>query len=85
MHKQISLVFIFLTTTFLVAQHTTNPLLAEDAVAQQKWVDSVYNSLSLNEKIAQLYMVQVFSNGEGPSKNDVLSKIVLSLIVVIDC
>ena len=75
MHKQISLVFIFLTTTFLVAQHTTNPLLAEDAVAQQKWVDSVYNSLSLNEKIAQLYMVQVFSNGEGPSKNDVLDLI----------
>jgi len=37
------------------------PLQTKDSLAQKKWVDSVYNSLSLNEKIGQLFMVDVFS------------------------
>jgi len=28
---------------------------------QEKWVDSIYNSMSLNEKVGQLFMVDVFS------------------------
>ncbi|MDX1278746.1 glycoside hydrolase family 3 N-terminal domain-containing protein, partial [Oceanihabitans sediminis] len=43
----------------------TNPLLANDAVSQKKWVDSLYNNMSLQEKIGQLFMIQVFSN-QGP-------------------
>lgn len=39
-----------------------NPLLADDIYAQKNWVDSVYNSLSLKEKIGQLFMIDVFSN-----------------------
>ena len=26
---------------------------------QEKWVDSIYNSMSLNEKVGQLFMVDV--------------------------
>lgn len=39
-----------------------DPLASVDIIEQTKWVDSVYKQLSLNEKIAQLHMVQVFSN-----------------------
>ncbi|TYA97394.1 hypothetical protein, partial [Seonamhaeicola marinus] len=51
--------FIF---SALYAQNTPNPLLTNDAEAQKKWVDSIYNSMSLKEKVGQLFMVQVMSN-----------------------
>ena len=39
-----------------------NPLIVEkDQVNQKKWVDSIYNNMSLQEKIGQLFMVDVFS------------------------
>lgn len=41
---------------------TPNPLLANDIEAQQKWVDSIYNNMSLKERVGQLFMVQAFSN-----------------------
>ncbi|MDH7912573.1 glycoside hydrolase family 3 N-terminal domain-containing protein [Winogradskyella sp. SYSU M77433] len=39
-----------------------NPLLSEDPIQQKKWVDSLYGSMTIEEKIGQLFMVQVFSN-----------------------
>ena len=39
-----------------------NPLIVEDIEAQQRWVDSVYNTMTLKEKIGQLFMVDVFSS-----------------------
>lgn len=75
MHKLFFLAIFFLFSIFSISQNSDNPLLTKDKEAQKKWVDSVYNSLSLNEKIGQLYMVQVFSNGDGPSKDDVLKLI----------
>ncbi|MBD0832153.1 glycoside hydrolase family 3 N-terminal domain-containing protein [Aestuariibaculum sediminum] len=62
---------IFLITSVSIAQQAINPLLTEDSVAQQKWVDSVYNSLSLKEKIGQLYMVQVMSNQDQATKKKI--------------
>ncbi len=41
---------------------STNPLLSEDSIAQKRWVDTLYNNMSLQERIGQLFMVQVFSN-----------------------
>lgn len=61
MKSTASLIALFLTTLFLQAQ-TTNPLQAIDAEAQTKWVDSIYNAMSLEEKVGQLFMVQAFSN-----------------------
>jgi len=41
---------------------SNNPLLVEDDIEhQKKWVDSVYYSMDLKERIGQLYMVDVFS------------------------
>ena len=75
MHKLFFLAIFCLFSIFSISQNSDNPLLTKDKEAQKKWVDSVYNSLSLNEKIGQLYMVQVFSNGDGLSKDDVLKLI----------
>ncbi len=52
----------------LNAQTINHPLITEDAEDQSKWVDSIYNSLSLKEKVGQLYMVQVMSNQSSATK-----------------
>ncbi|MFD1162357.1 glycoside hydrolase family 3 N-terminal domain-containing protein [Hwangdonia seohaensis] len=52
----------FFSIIFAFGQTTTNPLLDKNVEAQQKWVDSVYSSLTLKEKIGQLYMIMVFTN-----------------------
>ncbi|WP_445737563.1 glycoside hydrolase family 3 N-terminal domain-containing protein [Mariniflexile sp.] len=70
----------FILTSFCIslstfAQIAENPLLAKDAVAQQKWVDSVYNSMALAEKVGQLYMVQVMSNQDQATKEKIIATI----------
>ena len=55
-----SLIIFNLISFISLAQQ--NPLLAKDVEAQHKWVDSVYNSMTLEEKVGQLFMVQAFSN-----------------------
>lgn len=59
------LVFALLFSLSLLAQQT-NPLIAEDYKAQKKWVDSIYSQMSLEEKVGQLFMIQVFS--DAPQK-----------------
>ena len=39
-----------------------NPLVVKDSLAQKQWVDATYQSMSLDEKIGQLFMVSVASN-----------------------
>jgi len=46
------------------SQQTIHPLSTIDNDAQKHWVDSVYNSLSQEERIGQLFMVDLFSNKE---------------------
>lgn len=73
----------FHTTTFVFfisivlgfSQSMVNPLLADDVGSQRKWVDSVYNSLSMSEKVGQLFMVQAFSNGTKEEENKIRSLI----------
>ncbi|MBZ9786667.1 serine hydrolase [Psychroflexus sp. CAK57W] len=54
---------VFLMTFFsfncVLAQSS---LFSEDIRSQRKWVDSVYSNLSLEEKIGQLFMIDVFTN-----------------------
>ena len=75
MHKLFLLLTLSLISSAFYAQEITNPLLANNVEGQKKWVDSVYNSLSLKEKIAQLYMVQVFSSQNEDEKAKVLNQI----------
>jgi beta-N-acetylhexosaminidase len=46
----------------ITIQAQTDPLLASDKDKQQQWVDSVYKSMTLNEKIGQLFMLPAYSN-----------------------
>lgn len=39
-----------------------DPLLAADPVAQLLWVDSVFNSMTFDERLGQLFMVAAYSN-----------------------
>lgn len=62
-----------LTSQFLSAQ--LDPLLANDFAGQRQWVDSVYNSLSLKQKIGQLFMVDGFSS-KGKAEQNRLAKLI---------
>jgi beta-glucosidase-like glycosyl hydrolase/CubicO group peptidase (beta-lactamase class C family) len=74
--RYLSLILICFCFQINFAQElTNNPLLSEDPIAQQKWVDSVYNSLSLKERIGQLYMVQVMSENSDKINNGVVNLI----------
>mgnify|MGYP001200113423 FL=1 len=52
-----------------------SPLKTNDSINQKKWVDSVYNSMNLNQKIGQLFVVQVFSNRNKQNKDKIISMI----------
>ncbi len=40
----------------------SDPLMTKDSLAQTKWVDSLLNNMTIDEKIGQLFMVQTYSN-----------------------
>ena len=67
--------FLFpLIFTFFIGQ-TQNPLLSEDYSKQNRWVDSIYNNLDLEEKIGQLITVWVATKyGEDEIKH--ISKLI---------
>ena len=70
--------FIFLVISFysfFSFSQDNNPLIKKDATTQTKWVDSLYNVMTLEEKIGQLFMVQVFSNQDIKSKNKIVKLI----------
>ncbi len=55
------------------SQSASNPLITKDAVHQQKWVDSIYASMSLKERVGQLYIVQVMSEQNEAEKTMLLT------------
>ena len=71
-------IFIFLIS-FLFSINTfcqsSNPLETKDVLQQKKWVDSIYASMSLKERVGQLYMVQVMSNQDAASKSKIIDLI----------
>lgn len=62
--RSIFLVFYLFTLTVSFSQ---NPLETIDSDDQKFWVDSIYNSLTLEQKIGQLFTVWVATK-EGPKK-----------------
>jgi beta-N-acetylhexosaminidase len=56
-------------------ESANHPLASKDSVAQKQWVDSLYNTLTIEEKIGQLYMVQVMSNNSEKVNNEVVQLI----------
>lgn len=75
MKKLLATSLFFFVTLALFSQNN-NPLIdTENPAAQQKWVDSVYNSFSLEQKIGQLFMVDVFSR-DPKAKTDKVKKLI---------
>lgn len=62
---QICSTILFLFLSFTCFSQKNNPLISKDFKKQKIWVDSVYQNMSLQEKVGQLFMVDVFSNQDG--------------------
>ena len=67
------LYFFIISSTF--AQINTQPLLAKHPKIQEQWIDSIYSTMSLKEKVGQLYMVQVMSDQDFATKRKVVDLI----------
>ena len=63
-------VFTFISF-HLSAQESINPLLTKDVLAQQKWVDSIYDNMDLRERVGQLFMVRAVSNNNKTNEAQV--------------
>ncbi|PNQ72994.1 beta-N-acetylglucosaminidase [Hanstruepera neustonica] len=75
MHRVTFLAIFFLVFNTTFSQNK-NPLEAKNPVLQQKWVDSVYNSLDIDQKIGQLFMVRAFSN-QGLKHENIVSQLIM--------
>lgn len=74
--RYLALILIFSCFQFNFAQdYSKKPLQTRDSIQQQQWVDSLYSSMSIDEKIGQLFMVQVFSNKGKTHENGIASLI----------
>jgi len=74
--RQILPLFVFISFLFKIsAQTVDHPLAHEDLFIQKNWVDSIYNSMTLEEKVGQLFMVRAFSNSSKSHENEVASLI----------
>lgn len=63
---------ILLLSAFPVFSQQINPLLVQnDLENQQKWVDSIYTNMSLQEKVGQLFMVDIYSSDPKAKKDKV--------------
>ncbi len=58
--KYTSLIIVLIN--FSVYAQQQNPLYVEEYNDQKRWVDSIYNKMTLKEKVGQLFMVDIFSS-----------------------
>ena len=68
--------FLKILLFFLVfSSYSQNPLVSDDAVKQEVWVDSIYNTLSIDQKIGQLFTIWVATK-QGDDKMKEVSSII---------
>ncbi|NAY91252.1 serine hydrolase [Muricauda sp. JGD-17] len=72
---RINLYIPFFLLFVLGARGQNNPLIAKDSVAQINWVELQYKNMSLEEKVAQLFMVSVASE-QNDAATDKVAKLV---------
>mgnify|MGYP001248153353 CR=1 FL=1 len=65
------LFFVFFCLTFNLFGQYLDPLRTEDYYAQEKWVDSILNSMTIDQKMGQLFMVQAYSNSDSVHENKI--------------
>ena len=66
--KKVLIVFIILLYFQNQQAQSFDPLASKDLESQNKWVDSIYNKLSIDEKIGQLFFVQATGNKTNNSE-----------------
>ncbi len=75
MRIKILLIVIVCFSNFGISQNNNHPLLVEDFKAQQKWVDSTYSAMTIEEKVGQLFMVMVFSSQDEDTHQSIVKQI----------
>lgn len=67
MHRHSLFAFsLFLFSVFITpVEAQKDPLVTRDSVAQERWVDSVMSTMSVEEKIGQLFMVAAYTNRDA--------------------
>lgn len=76
--KQAPIFIVFFSVLFLplhAVSQNTNPLITEDFLAQKNWVDSVYQSMNLQEKVGQLFMASIWSQNKE-TEGDSIRKLI---------
>src|SRR5690554_595158 len=58
-----------------VPVYKEDPLAGSEVIVQKQWVDSVFNSLTFEERLGQLFMVAAYSNKDNRHKEE-LSKLI---------
>jgi beta-glucosidase-like glycosyl hydrolase/CubicO group peptidase (beta-lactamase class C family) len=61
----------FLVTFFNSHSQNLDPLRTDDYYAQEKWVDSILNSMTIDQKMGQLFMIQAYSNLDTVHENKI--------------
>ena len=61
----------FLLTLFNLCGQNFDPLRTDDYFLQEKWVDSILSSMTIDEKIGQLFMIQAYSNLDSVHENEI--------------
>ena len=69
----LKILLFFLIFSFY--SYSQNPLVSDDAVKQEVWVDSIYNTLSIDQKIGQLFTIWVATK-QGDDKMKEVSSII---------
>jgi len=74
MHYKKFYFFVFVMMLIEVHSQNLDPLRTNDYHLQNKWVDSILNSMTLDQKIGQLFMVQAYSNQDEVHEKKKLKK-----------
>jgi len=74
MKKWIIVLFFIAHPVF--SQQIINPLDANDLEKQNRWVDSLYNQMTVQEKVGQLFMVAAYSNRDSTHTKQIDSLII---------
>ena len=67
------LLISLLISQCLLAQDQINPVLTDDPKAQRKWVNKQMKSMSLEEKIGQLFMVAAFTKDDVDNTKEIMN------------
>ena len=75
MHRLSLFLFIFFLIFSTGANSQINPLVTKDSIVQERWVDSIMSTMSLEEKIGQLFMVAAYTNRDAEHEKYISSLI----------